>query len=479
MTTHSDVALYFTDIMEESRILRDSQSLAFYGRDWLKDYPANPSLVLLPESEQEVAEIVKVCARNNLAIVASGGRTGLSGGATAKNGEVVVSLERMRKIVEVDTVDRTIRCQAGVTLEALQNKAKECGLFFPVDFSSRGSAQIGGNIATNAGGIRVIKYGSFRESVRGLRVVLGTGECLALNGSLVKNNSGYDLKNLIIGSEGTLGIITEATLTLTTPPKDSVRILCGLDSVSAVTPLLEYCQKHLSGISAFEYMEALPVEEVIRHRALKNPFSKTYPAYALIELELFLGHSVEEIQSVFVSAFENELLADVVVSESSQQSQALMDLRDLISETLSQHHTLHKNDIAVPVSNIPAFISALHSLLKTRYPSFKVALFGHVGDGNIHVNVLKPPTMDDEAFFSECHSADHDIFALVSSYQGTISAEHGIGLLKTDFLSYTRTETEIALMRGIKALFDPHGILNPGKIFGESQQHNVVASSTR
>lgn len=464
MSTKTDLATYFTGKIAESRILKDPDSLAFYGKDWLARYTPNASLVLLPESEEEVSEIIKTCAANNLAVVPSGGRTGLSGGATAQNGEIIISLERMRKILDVNPIDRTIRCQAGTTLEALQNAAKDNGLFFPVDFSSRGSAQIGGAIATNAGGIRVIKYGSFRESVRGLRAVLGTGEVVSINGSLVKNNSGYDLKNLLIGSEGTLGIITEATLTLTSPPNDTARILCGLESVSAVTELLAYCHKTTLDISAFEYMEALPYKEVLKHRGLKNPLSSTYSAYALIECEVTHSAQREEIQQVFLQAFEQQLIVDVVVSESSAQAEELMNLRDLISETLSQHHTLHKNDIAVPIPAIPAFIQDLHALLEKRYPDFQVALFGHVGDGNIHVNVLKPQNLSEELFRAQCHEADHDIFSLIQQHKGTISAEHGIGLLKADFLSYTRSTAEIALMRGIKKLFDPQAILNPGKV---------------
>jgi FAD/FMN-containing dehydrogenase len=464
MPTINNLAHLFRASLPESRILTDDSSKAFYGRDWLKDFTPNPSLITLPETTQEVQSIVQVCLQHKLALVPSGGRTGLSGGAAATQGEVVVSLERMRKINEINRVDRTVRCEAGVTLEQLQNAAAEQGLYFPIDFSSRGSAQIGGNIATNAGGIRVIKYGNYRESVLGLTVVTGTGAILKLNGALFKNNSGYDIRNLFIGSEGTLGIITEAILTLTSKPRDVVRVLCGLTNAESILPLLTFARDSLPNLSAFEFMERLPFQEVVTHRALRDPLAQPYSAYALIEFEIDTPADAEKIQMVFGEAYEKDLIQDVVVSESSAQANELMSLRDLISETLSQHYTIHKNDISVPVATIPTFIKELHASINKAYPTFQVAIFGHVGDGNLHVNVLKPHDMADATFWQLCHEADHIVFSNVTAHGGSISAEHGVGLLKRDFLHYTRSAEELQFMREIKAVFDPHGILNPGKV---------------
>jgi FAD/FMN-containing dehydrogenase len=461
----NNLASLFEGLLAASRVLTDEQSLQFYGRDWLKDFPPAPGLVLLPESIAEIREIIRVCAKEKIAVVPSGGRTGLSGGAAATQGEVVVSLERMRKIHEINRIDRTIRCDAGVTLEQVHNAAADHDLYFPVDFSSRGSAQVGGNIATNAGGIRVIKYGNYRDSVLGMTVVTGTGQILTLNGSLFKNNSGYDLRNLFIGSEGTLGIIAEATLSLVSKPKELVRIMCGLTSTATILPLLTFCRDALAGLSAFEFMEHLPYKEVIIRRGLRDPFSEAYTAYILVECEADSPHTIEHIRETFSSAYEQGLIQDVVVSESAAQALELMNLRDLISETLSQHYTIHKNDISVPVPAIPVFVEELHTTITKAYPHFRVALFGHVGDGNLHVNVLKPSQMSDADFWSECHKTDDVIFSVVTKYRGSISAEHGVGLLKRDFLHYTRSPDEIALMREIKAVFDPHGIMNPGKIF--------------
>lgn len=448
-------------------ILTDEQSKQFYGRDWIKDFTPAPCLVVLPESADQVKFVVTTCARHGVAIVPSGGRTGLSGGATATKGEVILSLERMRAVLEVNPVDRTIRCQAGAPLERIQFEATQHDLYFPVDFSSRGSAQIGGNIATNAGGIRVIRYGNMREWVVGLKVVTGRGDILELNGSLWKNNTGYDLRSLFIGSEGTLGIIVEATLKLTTPPKDTTRVLCGLSSNEAILPLLTFCRGKLRELSAFEFIDSTAFAEVIKHRQLRNPLSGTYAAYVLVECELNAPDSMERVTDTFGEAYEKGLILDVVVSESSAQSQELMNIRDLISETLSMHYTLHKNDISVPVPAIPAFLRDLHESIAKAYAGFKVVVFGHVGDGNLHVNVLKPIDITDEAFWKSCHDSDQTIFATVQKFKGSISAEHGVGLLKRDFLHYSRTAEEIELMRGIKSVFDPLNIMNPGKVIPE------------
>jgi glycolate oxidase subunit GlcD len=445
-------------------ILTDADSCTFYGRDWIKDFQPNAAMVVLPESIEQIQAVVQSCIEARVAIVPSGGRTGLSGGATATNGEIVLSLERMRKVFEINRVDRTIRCEAGVALERIQMAAAEQGLYFPVDFSSRGSSQIGGNIATNAGGIRVIKYGNVRDWVVGLKVVVGTGDILELNGSLFKNNSGYDLRSLLIGSEGTLGIIAEATLRLASPPKDTTRVLCGLSGNDAVLPLLSHCRDNLRGLSAFEFMEQSAIEEVITRRGLRNPFSGTYSTYILVEVELNESGADEEVVRVFGEAFENGLIQDVVVSESTAQSKELMDLRDLISETLSTHYTIHKNDISVPVTAVPSFVKDLHTSIAAEYSDFKVVVFGHVGDGNLHVNVLKPDGMEDGDFWEKCHQADHTVFKTVQRYKGSISAEHGVGLLKRDFIHYTRSNAEIDLMRGVKRVFDPYDIMNPGKI---------------
>ena len=452
-------------ILGPEAVLTDEPSRQFYGRDWIKDFKPNASIVLLPSTTAQVQQIVNVCNELLIPLVPSGGRTGLSGGATATNGEAILSLERMRKISEVNRIDRTLRCEAGVVLEKIQLEASAHDLYFPVDFSTRGSSQIGGNLATNAGGIRVIRYGNIRDWVVGLTAVTGAGDIVELNGSLFKNNTGYDLRHLMVGSEGTLGIITEVTLRLTTPPKDVARVLCGLGSNDEVLPLLVFCRDQFRDLSAFEFMERRALQEVLHHRSLRDPLSQPYPAYVLVEVELNHPGAAEHLGNTFGEAYEQGLITDVVVSESVAQAQELMNLRDLIGETLSSHYTLHKNDISVPVPSIPAFLHELHAAVNEKYASLRAVVFGHVGDGNLHVNILKTSGISDAEFWELCHEADHTIFSLVQRYQGSVSAEHGVGLLKRDFLGYSRPQSQIELMRNIKRAFDPRGILNPGKIF--------------
>jgi len=464
MAQPQSIAHYFISFLPPQNVLTDPQSLQFYGRDWVKDYVPNPTLVLLPETRDHVQKIIQICRQHRLAIVPSGGRTGLSGGATAANGEIVVSLERMRRIFEVNRIDRTLRCEAGTVLETVQREAENHDLLFPVDFSPRGSCQMGGAIATNAGGIRVVRYGNMRESVLGLVVVTGSGDLLELNGSLIKNNTGYDLRSLFIGSEGTLGIIVECTVRLVAKPGETIRALCGISKLDTILPLLTKTRDTFPTVSAFEFMERAPMEEVIKERALRDPLSDVYPYYILIELELTAPTETERFEGFLGTMLSDGTIADVVVAQSTAQSQEIMNLRDLIGETLAKRYTLHKNDISVPVPRITEFIAALRKTVTTANPLHNVVVFGHVGDGNLHVNTLKMASCSDQEFWDTCKTVDNEIFKLVQSYDGSISAEHGVGLLKKDFLHLSRTAAEIELMRGIKRVFDPDGIMNPGKV---------------
>lgn len=465
MLANQELINLFSPAIPAERMRSDTHSLAQYGKDWLTDYTPNPSLVLLPETVEEVQRIVQTAAKAGVALVPSGGRTGLSGGATAINGEVIVSLERMNKILEVNRVERTMRCQAGAITEKIQLRAADEGLYFAIDFASKGSSQIGGNIATNAGGIRVIRYGMLREWVVGLTVVTGTGEVLHLNGSLIKNQSGFDLRQLIIGSEGTLAIVVEATLLLTSPPGDYVRLLCGLSDPSKILRLLELTRDRFSLVNVFEYFDRKSLAKVISHHSLPRPLSGDFESYALIEIEGDVRDLNGRAEDLLSAAADAGFIEDAIISQSSKQAQDLVRYRELISETLSSMHTLHKNDISVPPSSIPEFLADFQEALRNNYPDFEAVIFGHVGDGNLHINILKPEALKPEAFFEKCHEADRILFEVVKKYAGSISAEHGVGLLKRDFLGFSRSPAEIELMRGIKKVFDPHGVLNPGKIF--------------
>ena len=460
-----DLVKRFQGIIGSEDVITDPAALATYGTDWLNAFPPAPRCALRPRTTAEVAQIVQLCCEHEIPLVPSGGRTGLSGGAAAPNGEVVLSLERMTTIAPPDTIDRTVECEGGAITERVQQVAREAGLYFPVDFASRGSSRIGGNIATNAGGLRVLRYGNMRDWVLGLTVVTGTGEILNLNGKLFKNNSGFDLRALLIGSEGTLGIITAAVLKLTAPPGPATRIFCGLTSSEELPNLLSEARRRFESITLFEFMSRAALEVVKAHHPVRDPFTERYETYALLDIEgdekLLRG----SLEGWLADLAERGVIADAVIAQSAAQAADFLALRELISSTLSRHYTIHKNDIAVPVPAVPQFLRSVATLAPKIYPGAQIVSFGHLGDGNIHFNVIKPEGMPPETFLSQAKVADDALFTLVRSFAGTVSAEHGVGLLKKDYLHYTRSAGELAIMRSIKRAFDPKGILSPGKVF--------------
>ncbi|WP_196138082.1 FAD-binding oxidoreductase [Aliikangiella sp. G2MR2-5] len=450
-------------VVGESYLSTQADDLETYGQDWSKLYEAKPLAVIRPANTLEVAETVKLCAKNNVALVPSGGRTGLSGGAYATNGELVLSLERLNDISNFNPVDRTVECGAGVITEQLQNFATENGLYYPVDFASAGSSHIGGNIATNAGGIKVLKYGLTRDWVSGLTVVTASGETLELNNGLVKNATGYDLRHLFIGSEGTLGIITKAVMKLTNPPVEPTVMLLAVEDLASVSNLLNHFQSSIE-LMAFEFFSQQALEKVLAHRELKKPFDQESAFYVLIEFEAKSESSMDEAFAAFESAAENGWLVDGIISQSNQQAEELWQYREGISESIS-HYPPYKNDIAVKPSQVGEFLQQVDAFVTANYPEFENIWFGHIGDGNLHLNILKPAAMPLEEFKSACAEANPEIFTILKSFNGSISAEHGVGLLKRPYLEYSRSVEEIELMKSVKKVFDPKGIMNPGKLF--------------
>jgi FAD/FMN-containing dehydrogenase len=436
--------------------------LATYGRDWTTVFPPSPSAIARPRSTSEVSHLLRLCAEHKIPVVPSGGRTGLAAGAVAARGELVVSLERMRRMDPVDTLGATVRVQAGAVTEAVHKHAAEQGLTWPVDFASKGSSQVGGNIATNAGGVKVIRYGLTRQWVLGLEVVLASGHVLELGGALEKNNTGIDLRQVFIGSEGTLGIITEATLKLARPPGKLDVFLFAVPDLAAVLALFREARQGPFGIMAYEFFTEKCLERVRRHRKVATPLATPSNYYVLLEVERAEPSALEAWTG---SLFERELVADGTLAQHSRQAEDLWTLREGISESLTATGVPHKNDIALPIRELEGFCAELEGFFGREYPGWDIALFGHIGDGNLHVNVMKPDHLEKAEFLKKTKEADHAIFALVKKHHGSISAEHGIGLLKKDYLGYTRTPEEIALMRGIKRLFDPENLLNPGKVF--------------
>jgi FAD/FMN-containing dehydrogenase len=440
------------------KVLSGRSDLEHYGRDWTRQSLPDPSAVVFPESIEDVQAIVRWARATGAKLVPSGGRTGLSGGAVATNGEVVVSMERMNRILDFNAVDRSLQVQAGVITQAAQDAAIAQGLYYPVDFASRGSSHIGGNIATNAGGIKVLRYGMTRDWVTGLKVVTGTGELLDLNRGLVKNATGYDLRHLFIGCEGTLGFVVEATLQLTAPPPEQQVMVLALADMSALMSVFASLRETLN-LSAFEFFDDRALTHVLDHGA-RRPFDGAAACYVLAEFDTDQEGALEAFQTGVAAGW----IQDGVISQSHAQSTELWRLREGITESLSRF-TPYKNDISVRVSFVPAFLDEAQQLLAREYPSYEVVWFGHIGDGNLHISMLKPDALSQEAFSTECGRVTALLCELLSAYGGSISAEHGIGLLKKPYLAQARSEQEISLMRAMKRVFDPAGILNPGKLF--------------
>lgn len=451
-------------LLPQDAFSTDPSDLATYGRDWTKVFDPRPSAVLFPRTTEQVSKILAYCHRNDIAVVTSGGRTGLAGGAVATNGEIVLSLARMHRMDPVDVLGQTVRVQAGAITEAVHRHCAAHGLTWPIDFASKGSSQVGGNIATNAGGVKVIRYGLTRQWVLGLQVVLANGSVLELNGALEKNNTGTDLRQLFIGSEGTLGVITEATLKLTRLPQKLDVFLFAVDGLQGVLDLFAEARRGPFVLSAFEFFTDKCLARVQKHRGVRAPFDSVhYTHYALVEVE---GHGPDdaELEKWLESLFERNVVLDGVMAQNGTQARAMWELREGISESLSATGMPHKNDIALPIASLRAFCASLERVFSERYPGWELCLFGHIGDGNLHVNVMKPDTMDKATFLAKTAEADHALFELVRAHKGSISAEHGIGLLKKKYLAYSRSPEEIATLRALKSALDPKGILNPGKI---------------
>ena len=447
--------------LPELRLKTEPADLEQYGRDWTRRWTPAPLAIALPDTVAEVQAVVRWAKANRVAVVPSGGRTGLSGGAVAANGELVLSLERLNKVLGFDAVDRTLTVQAGIPLQLAQDAARAHDLHYPVDFAARGSCSIGGNIATNAGGIRVVRYGNTREWIAGVKLVDGNGDLLELGRGLVKNSSGYDLRHLAIGSEGTLGVVVEATLRLTEPPPPTNVMLLALPSFEALMQVFATFRARLQ-LQAFEFLTDVALKHVLAHGG-QAPFAEVHPYYVVTEFASDEASEVE-VLAAFEHCLEQGLASDGVISSSDAQAAQLWRLREGITESLAKYLP-YKNDVSVRISAMPAFLADTQALLTAEYPHFEVVWFGHIGDGNLHINVLKPGDMAQADFVTDCERVTKLLAQVLQRHGGSISAEHGIGLVKKPYLGCTRSETEITLMRGIKAVLDPAGIMNPGKLF--------------
>ena len=439
---------------------RDPETLDRHRRDWSDLPAAMPCAVALPRTTDEVSRILACANAHHVGVVPSGGRTGLAGGAVPLGGELVLSLARMRRMDEVDVLGATVRVQAGAVTEAVHQHCAAHGLSWPVDLASKGSSQIGGNISTNAGGVRVIRYGLTRQWVLGLEVVLADGRVLELGGALEKNNTGLDLRQLFIGTEGTLGVVTEATLKLTRPPAKVDVFLLGFADLARVLRVFREARRGPFAIHAFEFFTHATLARLLAHRRLRPPFGEPSPCYVLLEVE-----AADELEPWFAALVEGGLVTDGVKAQHGAEAAALWALREGLGEGMAATGLAHKNDVALPISELEAFCARLENTFEQRYPAWDICLFGHIGDGNLHINLMKPEDLTREDFDRKTVELDRALFELVREHRGTISAEHGIGLLKKPWLEFSRSPSEIAVLKAMKRALDPNGILNPGKIF--------------
>ncbi|WP_193072693.1 FAD-binding oxidoreductase [Pseudomonas sp. FME51] len=458
------------EVVGDAGLITDAERMHSYLSDWRNAYHGQAAMVLRPASTGEVAAVVRLCSEAGVALVPQGGNTGLCGGSIPDDSgkQVVLSLTRMVRIRAVDSGNETMTVEAGVILQRLQEAAAEVGRLFPLSLGAEGSCTVGGNLATNAGGTAVLRYGNMRDLVLGLEVVLPDGRIWNGLRGLRKDNTGYDLKQLFIGSEGTLGIITAAVLKLFPAVRSRTTAWVALPSPQAAVELIgqmrSLCGDRLTG---FELMSRQSLDFVLSHVAGCNDlFGEIHPWYVLIELSDTLANAPlnDMLESSLGEAFERGTALDAVVASSEAQVAALWALREGISEAQNHEGPSLKHDISVAVSSIPAFIEEADMRLQKAFPSVRIVAYGHVGDGNLHYNISKPLGAEDSAFKAQGEAIMRVIFDVTVSFAGSISAEHGLGQSKRDAARHYKDPLELELMRSIKQTLDPAGLMNPGKL---------------
>jgi FAD/FMN-containing dehydrogenase len=450
-----------SEIVGKSNVLTSPEDTAPYLTDWRRQYCAGAECVVRPGSTEEVARVVAACARESVAIVPQGGNTGLSGGSvpTGARREVVLSLGRMNRIRAVDVLNDTLTAEAGCVLAAVQRAADAAGRLFPLSLAAEGSCQIGGNLSTNAGGVNVLRYGSAREQVLGLEVVLPDGRVWNGLRGLRKDNTGYDLKQLFLGAEGTLGIITAAVLRLHPKPSAAATAWIGLESPRAAVELLAALHERLGErVSAFELVSRPCLEAVLeKAKDLRDPLSASYPWYVLAEAA-DSGPSEAlrlRLEEALAQSAERGALGDAAIAQSMEKARALWRIRETIPE--AQFANV-KHDVSVPVSRVPELIERASAALMALFPQVQIYAFGHVGDGNVHYNVGPAELLEQRA------AVNRVVYDVVAALEGSISAEHGLGQLKREEITRRKDPLELELMRALKQALDPRGLMNPGKV---------------
>ena len=464
-----DVALLarFAAIVGDKYAITDPQAQAPYVVEMRDLYRGRTPMVLRPGSVAEVSQILKLANETSTPIVPQGGNTGLVGGQIAFDNEIVLSLTRLDRIREVDPASNTLTCEAGVTLQRAREAAAEVDRLYPQLLPSEGSCTIGGNLSTNAGGTAAVAYGIARSHVLGIEVVLADGRLLDNLNKLKKDNTGYDLKNLFVGAEGTLGVITAAVLRLVPRPNAVETAFVGLPSAQAALSLFGIANENAAGgVTSFELMTRLGLEMVFRHAAgCRDPLQKAYPWYVLIELSSQGKTGLRDVlEEILAEGLKRGLILDAAIADSLEQSKAFWRLREMFGEVQRHEGGSIKHDVSVPVAAVPDFIAEANAAVAALIPEARPVPFGHLGDGNVHYNVSQPLGADRKEFLARWDEVNTAVFAVVKKFGGSISAEHGVGVMKRDLLPSVKDPVALDLMRRIKHLLDPNNILNPGKV---------------
>jgi FAD/FMN-containing dehydrogenase len=454
----------FAAIVGEKHAIRDEAGMAGYMTEWRDIWVGKSPLVMRPGSTEEVSRILKLASETGTAIVPQSGNTGLVGGQIPfeTGDELLLSLDRMTKILNVDAADGSMTVQAGATLKSVQDAADDAERLFPLRIASEGSCRIGGNLSTNAGGLNVLAYGNARDLCLGLEVVLPDGRIWNGLRRLRKDNTGYDLKNLFIGAEGTLGVITAAVLKLYPKPRTYETAFIAVNSPQAAVDLLSLV-KEMSGnrVVAFELLPRIAMDFTVKHMGISNPLVEFSPWYALSELA---DPAPGSFEAILEEAMARGLVTDATVAQSEAQRQALWAIRELMPESQKFEGGSIKHDVSVPVSRIPQFIVEATRAVEKYLPQARVMSFGHMGDGNLHFNVSQPPGMEKKTYLDLWNEMNAVVFDVVLKFDGSISAEHGIGRLKKHHMPEIKSPVELQMMRDLKKLFDPSNIMNPGKV---------------
>jgi len=462
----ADLLARFRAIVGDKHAIMEGDEKAPYLVEERGLYQGNAPLILRPGTAEEVAAICKLANETKTPLVPQGGNTGLVGGQIPHHGEIVLSLRRLDRIREVDASSSTMTCEAGVILANAHAAAEKEDRIFPLWLGSEGSCTIGGNLSTNAGGIAALSYGVARDLVLGLEVVLADGRILHGLSKLKKDNTGYDLRNLFIGAEGTLGIITAATLKLFPKPRTIETAFVGLASPEAALRLLNLSQASAgAALTSFELIADIAVQFALRHGpGLRAPLSGQHPWYVLMEISSPRDDARALIEGVLEAAMEAGLVDDAVIASSLDQRKAFWTLREVISPAQKPEGGSIKHDVSVPVAAVPQFIAEADAAVTKLMPGARPVAFGHLGDGNIHYNVSQPVGADKAAYLARWHEVSDAVHAIVLKHGGSISAEHGIGVLKRDELPHVKDAVALDLMRALKRTLDPLDILNPGKV---------------